>query len=88
MAERKGYGPLPGFELHADPSPISPGSDGILRWDPPVTILINWAGLPVGEQDLQGWVHFAYDSGAGTWFAVPAEFDAERGVIRITTDQP
>ncbi len=88
VAERKGYGPLPGFELHADPPPTSPGPDGIVRWDPPVTILINWAGLPVEEQDLQSWVHFAHDASAGTWFGVPAEFDAERGVIRITTDQP
>jgi hypothetical protein len=88
VAERKGYGPLPSFELHADPPPTSPGPDGIVRWDPPVTILINWVGLPVGEQDLQSWVHFIYDSGAGTWFTVPAEFDAERGVIRLTTDQP
>jgi hypothetical protein len=88
LAERKGYGPLPDFELHADPPPTLSGPDGIVRWDPPVTVLINWSGLPVRAQDLQSWVHFFYDSSAGTWFGVPAEFDAERGVMRITTDQP
>jgi hypothetical protein len=88
VVERKGYGPLPGFELHADPPPTSPGPDGIVRWDPPVTIVINWAGLPVGEEDLRSWVHFTHDASAGTWSSVPAEFDAARGVIRVTTDQP
>jgi hypothetical protein len=88
MAERKGYGPLPDFELHAAPPPGRPGPDGIVRWDPPVTVLINLAGLPIVEQDLQSWVHFAYDSATGKWFGVPAEFDAQRGLIRITTDQP
>jgi hypothetical protein len=80
--------PLPDYEFHADPLPGMPGSDHVGRWEPPVTVSINWAGAPVREDDLRGRVHFVYDSPRGTWKAVPMDFDPETGLMRVLTDQP
>lgn len=87
LSERGGHGPLPDFELHADPPPGSPGPDNVARWNPPLRVTINWAGLEVNPVYLETWSHFAYDSSEGLWRSVPVEYDPERGVIRITTDQ-
>ena len=87
LSERGSHGPLPDFELHADPPPGSPGPDNVARWNPPLQVTINWAGLEVNPVYLEAWSHFAYDSSAGLWRSVPVEYDPERGVIRITTDQ-
>jgi hypothetical protein len=85
-AERSGFGPLPDYEFHADPPPVAQ-DDQIARWDPPIRVSINWAGLP-GAASSPTWAHFRYDTGAGAWVPVPIEFDAETGVIVFTTDQP
>ena len=88
IAERIGYGPLPDFELHADPPPGPPDASNIARWHPPLAVTLNWGGLPVDVVDLESWVHFVYDTGVGTWHSVPVEVDLGRGVIRVITDQP
>jgi hypothetical protein len=87
LSEKGGHGPLPDFELHADPPPQAPGPDNVVRWDPPLLVTINWAGLAVDPAYLASWTYFAYDSGRGLWQNVPVEFDAKRGVTRFTTDQ-
>jgi len=87
LSERSGYSSLPDFELHADPPPGSPGPDNVARWNPPLAVTINWAGLEIDPGYLETWAHFAYDTSRGVWYSVPVEFDAEQGVIRITTDQ-
>jgi hypothetical protein len=87
LSERSGQGSLPDFELHADPPPGSPGPDNVVRWDPPLAVTINWAGLEIDPGYLETWAHFAYDTSKGVWYSVPVEFDAEQGVIRFTTDQ-
>jgi hypothetical protein len=84
VSERSGFGPLPDYELHADPPP---GGAQNVYWDPPVTVSINWAGLP-GDASSMTWVHFRHDSATGTWQAVPIEVNAEAGTLRFTTDQP
>jgi hypothetical protein len=88
LAERLGLGALPDYELHADPPPGPPGQDNVPHWDPPLVVTINWTGLPVDETDLQTWAHFAYNSQAETWYSVPIEFDRERGLTQVITDQP
>jgi hypothetical protein len=88
VAERRGHGPLPEFELHANPPPGSPGPTKVVRWDPPLIVTINWAGLDVDPGYLETWTHFAYDTNKGVWHSVPVEYDSNRGIIRITTDQP
>ena len=80
-------GVLPDFELHADPPPGPPGPSGIAHWQPPLVVTINWAGLPVDIHDLESWTYFAYDEDSGTWYSVPLDFDRERGLIRLITDQ-
>jgi hypothetical protein len=87
VGERSSHGPLPDFELHADPPPGPPGTSKIAHWDPPLTVTINWAGLPVGPADLAGWTHFVYDEAAGIWYSLSVELDEEQGVIRFVTDQ-
>jgi hypothetical protein len=87
LSERRGHGPLPDFELHADPPPGPPGPDNVVRWAPPLSVTINWAGLAVDPQYLETWAHFAYDTSKGVWYAVPVQYDPDRGVIRIRTDQ-
>ncbi len=87
IGERNILGVLPDFELHADPPPGPPGHSGIAHWRPPLVVTINWAGLPVDVGELEGWTYFAYDEDSGTWYGVPVEFDRERGLIRLVTDQ-
>ena len=87
LSEKSGHGPLPDVELHADPPPGSPGSDNVVRWDPPLLVTINWAGLDVDPGYLESWTYFRYDTSQGLWRSVPVEYDPQRGVIRITTDQ-
>jgi hypothetical protein len=87
LAEKNTQGPLPNFELHADPPPGPPHPTHVVVWDAPLTLTINWAGLAVTEEDLRDWVHFAYDTASGTWYGVPVEVDVERGLIRVTSDQ-
>ena len=87
LSEKGARGPLPDFELHADPPPGSPGPDNVVRWDPPLLVTINWAGLEVDPGYLETWSIFAYDSRESLWRSVPVEYDPERGVIQITTDQ-
>jgi hypothetical protein len=86
-SERSGFGPLPLYEFHADPPPGIAKDGQVVRWDPPVTVSINWAGLP-GKGVSPTWAHFRHDPAAGTWQPVPIEFDAETGILRFTTDQP
>jgi hypothetical protein len=88
IGEKNSYGPLPDFELHADPPPGPLGTSKIVRWNPPLTVIINWAGLPVSPEDLKIWTHFVYDEDAGMWYSISVEFDQERGLIRMVTDQP
>jgi hypothetical protein len=88
LGERHGQGALPDYELHADPPPGPPGPNNVAHWNPALTVTINWAGLPVDEADLQTWAHFAYNEEAESWYSVPIEFDRERGLTRVTTDQP
>lgn len=87
LSEKSGRGPLPDFELHADPPPGPPGSDNVVRWNPPLAVTINWAGLEVDAGYLETWAYFAYDMDQGRWHSVPVDFDPEQGVIRFTTDQ-
>ena len=87
VSERSGFGPLPNYEFHADPPPDEPGRGNLVRWDPPVTVSINWAGLP-GAASSPTWAHFRHDPTTGTWEPVLIEFDAEIGILRFTTDQP
>jgi hypothetical protein len=58
-----------------------------VHWDPPLIVTINWAGLPVNSEDLEGWTHFVYDENTGVWYSIPVDLDRERGLIRIVTDQ-
>ncbi len=88
LTERTGRGPLPDWELHADPAPGHPGPSNVAHWDPPLTVTINWAGLQANPADLMSWVHFAYDERTATWRSVPVQVDLDQGLIRITTDQP
>jgi hypothetical protein len=86
-SERSGFGALPDYEFHADPPPGMAWDGQNVRWDPPVTVSINWAGLP-GKALGPSWVHFQHDSATGTWKAVQIELNAETGMLRFTTDQP
>ena len=88
-SERRGFGPLPDYEFHVEPSPGGGGlpESPVVRWDPPITVSINWAGLP-GVGAGPSWAHFRYDEEKSTWSPVPIEFDAETGIMRFTTDQP
>jgi hypothetical protein len=88
LSERSGYGPLPDYELHADPAPGPPGLDNVVRWGPPLSVTINWAGLAVDPAYLERWSHFAYDTSKGVWYSVPVEYDSEHGLTRFITDQP
>jgi len=88
LGERNRRGALPDYELHADPPPGPPDVSQVIRWQPPLVVTLNWAGLLVEQADLETWVHFAYDTATAQWYRVPVEFDAERGLIRIETDQP
>jgi len=88
LGERNNNGPLPDFELHADPPPSPEDMSNIARWDPPLTVTTNWAGLEVDERFLATRVHFIYDTERATWYSVPIVFDREKGLTRLTTDQP
>lgn len=87
VSEKNSYGPLPDFELHANPPPGSPGTSKIVHWDPPLTVTINWAGLAVSDSDLESWTHFVYNEDAGAWYSISVEFDRQQGLIRMVTDQ-
>jgi len=87
VSERRGFGPLSEYEFHADPPPGGSGERLVARWDPPVTVSINWAGLP-GDASSMTWAHFRYDSATGTWNPVPIEVNTETGILQFTTDQP
>jgi hypothetical protein len=87
LQERSGFGPLPEYEFHAEPPPGVRAEGEFARWDPPVSVSINWAGLP-GDGPSQTWVHFRYDETAAMWSPVPIVLDAETGILRFTTDQP
>jgi hypothetical protein len=88
LSERGGQGPLPDYELHADPPPGPPGPDNVVHWEPPLSVTINWAGLAVDPAVLETWAHFAYDTHKGVWYSVPVEYDQKHGLIRFVTDQP
>jgi len=87
VSERSGFGPLPDYEFHADPPPGGSADGQGVHWDPPVTVSINWAGLP-GKSLSPTWAHFRYDWSAATWEPVPIDVNAETGILRFTTDQP
>lgn len=88
LGARSDYGGLPDYEFHVDPPLGSPGPDDVVHWDPPLTVTINWAGLPVQTADLERWVRFAFEPDSRSWYSIPFEVDRERGLIRFTTDQP
>jgi len=88
FGEKNSFGPLPDFELHADPPPGPPGPSNVAHWDPPLTVIINWAGLPVDVKDLERRSHFAHDETTGSWYKVVVDVDKKRGLTRMTTDQP
>jgi hypothetical protein len=50
-------------------------------------VTINWSGLPVDPSDLTDWSYFVYSEDAGAWYPVSVEFDPERGLLRMITDQ-
>jgi hypothetical protein len=81
-------GPLPDFELHAQPAPMPLGSSRAVRWDPPLRVTINWAGLPVDVDEIESWTHFVYDERTNSWYSIPVEFDQRTGLLRFVTDQP
>jgi hypothetical protein len=83
-----GPGSLLRYELHVDPPPGPPGPSKVVHWNPPLTVVLNWAGLPVSLVDLESWTHFVYDEDMGAWYSLSVEFDRERGTIRMQTDQP
>ena len=78
---------MPNFELHADPPPSSLGTSKIAHWNPPLSVVINWAGLPVTPEDLTVWSYFVYAEDTGAWYPIAVDFDPERGLIRFVTDQ-
>ena len=87
LSERSGWGPLPEYEFHADPPPGVAEEGQLARWDPPVRVSINWAGLP-GEGPSRTWVRFRYDETAAAWSPIQIEVDVETGMLHFSTDQP
>jgi hypothetical protein len=85
--ERSPAAPLPAFELHTDVSPGPPSRNNIVYWDPPLVVTINWAGLPVDPADLAAWTYFVYDETVDVWRSLPVDYDRERGLLRLVTDQ-
>jgi hypothetical protein len=80
-------GVLPDFELHAQPAPMPLGSSSIVRWDPPLRVTINWAGLPVTVSEIENWTYFVYDEKTASWYSVPVELDRRTGLLRFVTSQ-
>ncbi len=80
-------GVLPDFELHAQPAPMLLGSSRVVRWDPPLRVTINWAGLPVELSEIENWTYFIYDEKTDSWYSVPAEFDRRTGLLHFVTSQ-
>jgi hypothetical protein len=78
---------LPDFELHAEPPPMPLGSTQVVRWDPPLRVTINWAGLPVDVSEIESWTYFVYDDKTHSWYSVPVEFDRRTGLLRFVTSQ-
>jgi hypothetical protein len=87
LSERRGFGPLPEYEFHADPPPGRSKDGQNVLWDPPLSVTINWAGLTVDASSV-AWAHFRHDSATGTWNPVPVDVNVETGILRFTTDQP
>jgi hypothetical protein len=87
VSEGGGFGPMPAYEFHAEPPPGRVGEGQGVSWNPPVSVSINWSGLPAGASGPT-WAHFRYDWATGAWEATPIEFDAETGILHFTTDQP
>jgi len=87
VGEKNSYGALPNFELHVDPPPVPLGTNNIVYWRPPLTIVINWVGLPVTPEDLSVWTYFVYAEDTASWYPIPVEFDPERGLIWFETEQ-
>lgn len=87
VGEENSYGALPNFELHVDPSPVPLGTNNIVYWQPPLSVMINWAGLPVTPEDLSVWTYFIYAEDTASWYSIPVDFDPERGLIRFVTEQ-
>jgi len=79
--------PLPEFELHAQPAPRPLGSSRVVRWDPPLRVTINWAGLPVEVAEIESWTYFVYDEKTDSWYSVPVEFELRTGLLRFVTSQ-
>jgi hypothetical protein len=88
IGEKNTRGPLPDVEFHADPFPGPPNPNNVPHWDPPLTIIVNWAGLPVSVKELENQVHFEYDQDRSIWYDIPIVLDQERGLARVTTTQP
>ncbi len=88
LQESRRNWPLAGYELHADPMPGPPNPQQVAHWLPPLQVTLNWAGLPVDVRDLEKRVHFEYNIDNGTWYSVPIEFDAQRGLSILTSEQP
>lgn len=80
-------GVLPHFELHAQPAPMPLGSSRVVRWDPPLRVTINWAGLPVEVSEIESWTYFVYDDKTDSWYSVPIEFDRRTGLLYFVTSQ-
>jgi hypothetical protein len=80
-------GVLPDFELHAEPAPMPLESSRVVRWDPPLRVTINWAGLPVEVSEIENWTYFVYDEKTDSWYSVPVEFDRRTGLLRFVTTQ-
>ena len=80
-------GVLPDFELHAQPAPMPLESARVVRWDPPLRVTINWAGLTVDVSEIESWTHFVYDERTDSWYSVPVEFDRRTGLLRFVTSQ-
>lgn len=87
LSEKNTNAVLPVFELHAEPPPGPPGASQVIHWDPELVVTINWAGLPVTVADIEQWTVFAYNEETASWYSVPIEFDRQRGLTRMVTDQ-
>jgi hypothetical protein len=80
-------GVLPDFELHTQPAPLPVGTSKLVRWDPPLKVTINWAGLPVEVSEIERWTYFVYDEKVDSWYSVPIEFDRRTGILYFVTSQ-
>jgi hypothetical protein len=58
-----------------------------VHWDPALIVTINWAGLPTTTDEVASWAHFVYSEDTASWYGVSVEYDRERGLTRVVTDQ-